>query len=64
MKVMSARGNGGQTLFVVSELRLVSVVTNGCYNRTESRLADELFYFALLPDALESPSTSRQLPAR
>lgn len=61
--VMSARGNGGQTLFVVPELRLVSVITTGYYNRPQARLADELFFFAILPDALESPSTSRQSPA-
>ncbi len=57
LQVYTARGNGGQSLFVVPDLGLAAVVTTGYYNRARARIADQLFFLAILPDVLEIPRT-------
>ena len=47
--VISARGNGGQVLFIVPEFELVVVMTGGYYNDDRVQRLYELFYRAVLP---------------
>ncbi|MDX1547757.1 MAG: serine hydrolase [Rhodothermales bacterium] len=46
--VISARGNGGQVLFVVPEHDLVAVFTGGYYNSDEVQVIYSIFYNAVM----------------
>ncbi|MEO1077521.1 MAG: serine hydrolase, partial [Bacteroidota bacterium] len=46
--VISARGNGGQTIFVVPEYDLVAVFTAGYYNSSDRQIIYNTFYNAVL----------------
>ncbi len=47
--VVMAKGNGGQSIFVVPELDLVAVFTTGYYNSPKAALPDQIFYRTILP---------------
>lgn len=53
VEIVYASGNGGQTIFIVPEYRVVSVFTAGYYNSHESRIVFELFGNGVLPSILE-----------
>lgn len=60
--VISARGNGGQVIFIVPEYDLVAVFTAGYYNSDEVQAIYRLFYDAVLtavPDLREYAPTGR-----
>ncbi|MEM1272099.1 MAG: serine hydrolase [Bacteroidota bacterium] len=46
--VLSARGNGGQVIFVVPEYDLVAVFTAGYYNSPDTQVVYSIFYNAVL----------------
>ena len=46
--LISARGNGGQAIFVVPEYDLVAVTTAGYYNSDRVKEVNEIFYWAVL----------------
>ncbi len=46
--VISARGNGGQVVFVVPEYDLVAVFTAGYYNSDDTQIIYNIFYNAVL----------------
>ena len=54
LNAVTARGNGGQLIFVLPELDMVVVTTAGYYNSEKSRLGYELLYRAIVPAALEA----------
>ena len=56
LRVVAARGNGGQSLFLVPELDLAAVVTTGYYNHELAGIPEQLFYYAIVPDVLNSVS--------
>ncbi len=60
VRVLVARGNGGQSLFLVPSLGLSAVVTTGCYNDPRSTVSDQLFFNAILPDVLKIGSATEK----
>lgn len=48
VEVLSARGNGGQVIFVVPEYDLVSVFTAGYYNSDETQVVYDIFFRGVL----------------
>ena len=53
VKVIMARGNGGQAIFIVPEYDLVAVTTAGYYNSEKARIPFDLFFGAILPAVKE-----------
>lgn len=55
VEVISARGNGGQVIFIVPEYELVVVFTAGYYNSDKRQVVYDIFFRGLLPatDALK-----------
>lgn len=51
--VISARGNGGQVIFVVPEYDLVAVFTAGYYNSDDTQIIYNIFYNAVLTSVPE-----------
>ncbi|MDA1302106.1 MAG: serine hydrolase [Proteobacteria bacterium] len=51
--VLVARGNGGQTIFVVPEYDLVAAFTTGYFNSPKAQIPFQLFYNAVLLAVLE-----------
>ena len=51
--VISARGNGGQAIFIVPEYDLVSVITGGYYNSDDVQVIYDIFHRAILPSVVE-----------
>lgn len=51
--VISARGNGGQAIFVVPEYDLVAVFTAGYYNSDDTQIVYSIFYNAVLTSVEE-----------
>lgn len=51
--VISARGNGGQAIFIVPEYDLVSVFTAGYYNSDDVQVIYDIFHRAILPSVVE-----------
>lgn len=62
IRVLSGRGNGGQSLFVVPSLELVAVITGGYFNDERAQIADQLFFGTVLPGSLQSATTSTIAP--
>ena len=50
--VLSARGNGGQVIFVVPQYDLVAVFTAGYYNSDETQAVYDIFFRAILSAAV------------
>ena len=48
VEVLSARGNGGQVIFIVPEFDLVSVFTAGYYNSDETQVVYDIFFRGVL----------------
>ncbi|MEM8556924.1 MAG: serine hydrolase [Bacteroidota bacterium] len=57
--VISARGNGGQVIFVVPEYDLVAVFTAGYYNSGDTQIVYNIFYNAVMTSV---PELQRYLP--
>lgn len=53
VKVIMARGNGGQAIFIVPEYDLVTVTTTGYFNSDKARIPFELFFQTILPSVQE-----------
>lgn len=53
VRVITARGNGGQVLFIVPDHDLVTVATAGYFNDQRSAVPYSIFYGAVLPQVLE-----------
>lgn len=53
VRVITARGNGGQTLFIVPQFDLVAVFTAGYYNDPEASVVDRILFNAILPSVPE-----------
>lgn len=53
VEIIYARGNGGQTIFIVPEYDLVAVFTAGYYNSEEARIVFDLFGNVVLPSILD-----------
>lgn len=51
--VISARGNGGQVIFIVPEYDLVAVFTAGYYNSEDVQIVYDIFHRAVLPSVRE-----------
>ena len=49
VEIISARGNGGQVIFVVPDFDLVTVFTAGYYNSDQTRVVYDIFFNAVLP---------------
>lgn len=58
VETITARGNGGQVIFIVPEYALVAVFTAGYYNSDLTRIPYELFYHAILPSVKEANLTN------
>ena len=54
-ETIEARGNGGQYIFVVPELELVTVITSGNFRNGRTRQPEEILRRFILPAALSSP---------
>lgn len=64
VRVIAARGNGGQTLFVAPQFDLVAVMTAGYYNNPEASVVDRIFFNAILPSVPElQVAAQRTVPA-
>lgn len=61
VEVISARGNGGQVIFVVPEFDLVAVFTAGYYNSEETGIVYNLFRNAVLTSL---PEMRKYIPGR
>lgn len=53
VELISARGNGGQAIFIVPEHDLVAVFTAGYYNSDQVQVIYDLFYNVILPSVPE-----------
>lgn len=49
LKVIMARGNGGQNIFIVPEFSIVAASNTGYYNSEKSNIPDQLFFNGILP---------------
>ncbi|MCG8477453.1 MAG: hypothetical protein MI724_00020 [Spirochaetales bacterium] len=59
VRVISARGNGGQAILIVPEYDLVAVTTARYYNSPGARIPYDIFFGAILPSVRErQPSLS------
>jgi CubicO group peptidase (beta-lactamase class C family) len=52
IEVYTARGNGGQSLFLVPSLGLSAVIMTSYFNDPKAVVSDELFFYAILPDVI------------
>ncbi|WP_208874438.1 serine hydrolase domain-containing protein, partial [Polaribacter reichenbachii] len=52
IKSVEARGNGGQYIFVISELNLVCVITSGNYRNGKTKQPEKIFEEYILPSLL------------
>ncbi|MFK7846762.1 MAG: hypothetical protein AB8G77_15785 [Rhodothermales bacterium] len=49
IETITARGNGGQVIFIVPEFALVSAFTAGYYNSEKAQIPYRIFYNIILP---------------
>jgi CubicO group peptidase (beta-lactamase class C family) len=52
IEVFTARGNGGQNLFLVPSLNLSTVIMTSYYNDPKAVVSDQLFFNAILQDVI------------
>ncbi len=62
LKIIEAKGNGGQSIFICNQLQLLVVTTGGNYNKADDNPCTVLYKY-ILPSLMAGRPSSEQLPA-
>ncbi|WP_108127555.1 serine hydrolase domain-containing protein [Saccharospirillum mangrovi] len=60
VRIIAARGNGGQTLFIAPQFDLVAVTTASYYNDPQAAVVDRIFFNAILPSVPELQAAAQR----